>query len=229
MEEFGFRRNKKSMNTAKGAKGREYERPLKGFPGIYLILVVALVTGVFFGCASIINGDQQNIDFVTEPEGAKITIYDSNNMVVWSSKTPVTVSLKRGNGYFQGATYRVIIEKPGYARKQFQIKNTLNAGWYLAGNLFLGGWIGWLIVDPITGAMWNLTPEKVSVVLENAGSSLLLPGKQGKVESYAHKAHDANDPHDTHDARTLKNRLVIILRSQIDDKLFNELKPVRLN
>jgi hypothetical protein len=30
-------------------------------------------------------------------------------------------------------------------------------GWYFA-NLFLGGWIGMLLVDPLTGAMWKIPP-----------------------------------------------------------------------
>ncbi|MDY5520178.1 hypothetical protein, partial [Campylobacter lanienae] len=28
-----------------------------------------------------------------------------------------------------------------------------------AGNFIFGGLLGWLIVDPATGAMWNLKPE----------------------------------------------------------------------
>jgi len=38
-------------------------------------------------------------------------------------------------------------------------------GWYIAGNILVGGLIGWFIVDPITGAMWNLEPENVEMAL----------------------------------------------------------------
>lgn len=31
--------------------------------------------------------------------------------------------------------------------------------WYAVGNLFIGGLVGWLIVDPATGAMWTLDPQ----------------------------------------------------------------------
>ena len=34
-------------------------------------------------------------------------------------------------------------------------------GWYV-GNIVFGGFIGWLIVDPLTGAMWTLDTEHVS-------------------------------------------------------------------
>ena len=73
-----------------------------GFAPVGVLLVAALLVTVFYGCASIMNGGQQDINFSTKPAGAKITIYDSHNMVVWDSQTPATVSLKRGSGYFQG-------------------------------------------------------------------------------------------------------------------------------
>ena len=176
-----------------------------GLAPVGVIIAAALLISVFYGCASIMSGGEQNINFSTKPQGAKITIYDSHNMEVWSSKTPASILLKRGSGYFQGASYRVVIEKKGFAKKQFQITSTLNAGWYIVGNLFIGGWIGWLIVDPITGAMWNLTPDKVSIALESGKASFLLPGE------------------------TPKNTIMVVLREQIDNDLFKRLMPERLN
>ena len=32
---------------------------------------------------------------------------------------------------------------------------------YLVGNFFIGGLIGWLVVDPLTGAMWTLSPDTI--------------------------------------------------------------------
>jgi hypothetical protein len=40
-------------------------------------------------------------------------------------------------------------------------------GWYIDNNLF-GGLIGMLIVDPITGAMYKLSPDKLDASLEAA-------------------------------------------------------------
>jgi hypothetical protein len=37
-------------------------------------------------------------------------------------------------------------------------------GWYV-GNIVFGGLIGWLIVDPLTGAMWTLNTEHVNSFL----------------------------------------------------------------
>ena len=37
------------------------------------------------------------------------------------------------------------------------------SGWYAGGNLFFGGLIGYLIVDPMTGAMWTLKDLHVNL------------------------------------------------------------------
>ena len=56
----------------------------------------------------------------------------------------------------------------------------LNKGSYLVGNLFSWYIVGWLIVDPLTGAMWTLsTPdgqkaENISIILkENVTGEML--------------------------------------------------------
>ncbi|WP_342358093.1 hypothetical protein [Arsenophonus nasoniae] len=35
----------------------------------------------------------------------------------------------------------------------------------IAGNLFFGGLIGWLIVDPFNGGIYTLRPEKIDATL----------------------------------------------------------------
>ncbi len=175
-----------------------------------LVTIIMLASAFFMSsCATIMNGNQQKIPISTTPPGAKITIYDSHNMIVWSSKSPTTVYLKRGQGYFQGASYRVVIEKTGYKPKEFQITSTLNAGWYIVGNFFIGGWIGWLIVDPITGAMWNLQPEKISLALE---SGILKSQNSLNKENTMKKV-----------------GLRIILKKDINEDIFQKLAPIRIN
>ncbi len=124
------------------------------------------------GCATIVSGGDQKVDFQSDPSEASIKVYDSAGMVVASSQTPTSLLLKKGAGFFQGASYRVVVEKPGYKRTEVLLQSGLNAGWYIAGNLFIGGLIGWLIVDPMTGAMWTLSPERVSTELSSEVSSL---------------------------------------------------------
>jgi hypothetical protein len=73
-----------------------------------------------------------------------------------SSDISVDLALDyRRMGLLWYANYTVTFTKAGYASQEHKIKRGVN-GWYIGGNFFFGGLIGWLIVDPITGAMWTL-------------------------------------------------------------------------
>jgi hypothetical protein len=50
------------------------------------------------------------------------------------------------------------------------------SGWYF-GNLLFGGVIGMLIVDPLTGAMYNLTPEKIEQSMSASQAQLIHNGQ----------------------------------------------------
>jgi hypothetical protein len=144
------------------------------------IFTMATTTGLIFlasGCASIVDGGPKKIAIKSDPSEASITIYDKKDAEVWSGQTPATAKLKRSSS----AKYRVVIAKTGYKPAEFELKSTLN-GWYI-GNIFIGGLIGMLIVDPLTGAMWTLTPNQVDVLLEKQtpGSSQLLREKGGLI------------------------------------------------
>jgi len=147
---------------------------------IVLGAACALLVLALSGCATIVSGGDQKVDFQSDPSEASIKVYDSSGMVVASSQTPTSLLLKKGAGYFKGASYRVVVEKPGYKRTEVLLQSSLNAGWYIAGNLFIGGLIGWLIVDPMSGAMWTLSPERVSTEL-SAEVSSMHPGKELKI------------------------------------------------
>ena len=59
------------------------------------------------------------------------------------------------------------ISAPGHEKKTVAIKSRMS-GWYM-GNLFFGGLVGLLIVDPLTGGMWALPQEEVGVGLTPSG------------------------------------------------------------
>lgn len=148
------------------SRGNRKENKVRA-KGFILAAAGALFALIFMlsGCASIVSGAQQSISVSSDPSEASVKIYDSTGGVVYDSHTPATVSLKKGQGYFQGASYRVMIEKQGYKPKEVLIRSDLQVGWYVVGNFFIGGLIGWLIVDPMTGAMWTLSPETVNASL----------------------------------------------------------------
>jgi hypothetical protein len=119
------------------------------------------------GCASIIKGGgSQSVSIRSLPPDADVKVIDTKtgNTLV-AGKTPLIVPLQKSHGYFSGGKYRVLVEKAGYASQEALIDSSVN-GWYIAGNLVFGGLIGWLIVDPATGAMWSLDPDELSIELQ---------------------------------------------------------------
>ncbi|MBI5888695.1 MAG: hypothetical protein HZB82_08315 [Deltaproteobacteria bacterium] len=132
------------------------------------------------GCASIIAGKTQLIGINSNPDSAQISIKDEYGQAVFSGTTPTSILLAKGDGYFHGKDYTVDIAKDGYSKQVVTIKSSAG-GWYLFGNIIFGGLIGWFIVDPLTGAMWTLSPEKV-----NAGLSknIVNGNRQNPSELY---------------------------------------------
>lgn len=150
---------------------------MKRFSAISMILLLSSI--ITQSCATIVSGSTQDIAISSQPSGAIVEIKDHRNMPVWSGTTPMIAELDRGAGFFRSARYTVTVKSEGHQDAVVRIQGRIN-GWYLFGNLFLGGWIGWLIVDPMTGAMYNLRPDHVSpslarsVGLENAPAEGLL-------------------------------------------------------
>ena len=118
------------------------------------------------GCASIFSGSTQTLTFKSVPDTANITITNKLGEKIHTGSTPATVTLKRGNGYFKPAGYQVTFSKEGFQTKTVQVKATVN-GWYIA-NIIFGGLIGFLIVDPVTGAMYTLSPSDINTLLDAA-------------------------------------------------------------
>ena len=166
--------------------------------GAFVLSFVLLA--LLSGCASIMSGSNQSIRITSSPDEAKVVIFDQNNMKVWESSTPTSVSLKRGAGYFSGASYRVEITKSGYKKQTIQLSSSLNGGWYLAGNFLLGGFIGWLIVDPISGAMWTLNMDNINTDLAKEVS---LNPKDGSI--------------------------CVLLKDQISEDVFSKLELTQIN
>jgi hypothetical protein len=119
------------------------------------------------GCASIFNGQTQAVTIKSVPDGATVSVTNRAGEKVHSGTSPVTLTLKRGAGYFKSETYLVKFTKDGYAPKELTITSSVS-GWYI-GNILFGGVIGMLAVDPATGGMYTF-PESVSGTLESTGT-----------------------------------------------------------
>lgn len=134
------------------------------------ISVYIAVSLFITGCATIISGSSQTVRLNSVPDGASVSITNRSGVKIHSVSTPTTLSLNRGAGYFKPEIYKVVFQKEGFQEKEILVTGQVN-GWYF-GNIILGGVIlGMLIVDPLTGAMFSLSPEKVDEALSAVGSN----------------------------------------------------------
>lgn len=118
---------------------------------LFLILGASTIL-MTTSCATIISGSKQTVKFSSTPSEATVFIDE-----VEVGKTPYETKLERKR------EYAVMIKLDGYKPYETKLTKKFNA-WFL-GNIAFGGLIG-LIIDPITGAMYNLTPKELNAQLE---------------------------------------------------------------
>lgn len=140
---------------------------MKNFSKLALLSSILLSTG----CATIVSDSYYPVAIQSNPSGAEFTITNRKGDQIASGITPQTIVLPAGSGYFKGEKY-VINYKKGKVKKSVLLDSTID-GWYLGGNLLFGGLIGYLIVDPISGAMFKLPPS-VDADLSSNKSSLKI-------------------------------------------------------
>lgn len=142
------------------------------------VIILSSVILLATSCASIVSKSKYPFSINSTPSEADITITDKNGAEVFKGKTPTTIKLKAGSGFFSKARYEVKFEKTGYDTKVVPVEFKLD-GWYF-GNILIGGAIGLLIVDPATGAMYKLKTEFLNETLTQSIASV----KRGKLEVY---------------------------------------------
>ena len=133
-----------------------------------MVLTVGLLSIVLSACATIIKDNSQTIPITSSTDNVDIRIADKSGKVIFEGQTPASVNLKTAaGGYFDPQEYTITASKDGF-KNQTTIIDWHVSAWYWAGNLILGGLIGYLIIDPITGDMYyldedvhlNMTPIK---------------------------------------------------------------------
>lgn len=133
---------------------------------------IIVFSGLLSGCASIVSDSTYPVQIKSSPSGKNFVVKNEAGERVHAGRTPQTVMLKAGAGFFDGATYEV----------EFSAGNTLTIDssldpWYF-GNIIFGGLIGLIIVDPATGAMWKL-PESVSATIYEETPPRVAPERTG--------------------------------------------------
>ena len=137
------------------------------------VLLITLIT-LLSGCATIVSKSRYPVYIHADPKGTNISITDRTGKEVYKGITPATITLSSGAGFFTKAEYQVKLSLPGYDEKVVPIYFKIN-GWYF-GNIVFGGFIGMLIVDPATGAMWKLVDPAINeTMVKSALSTNLNP------------------------------------------------------
>ena len=138
---------------------------------IALAMSIVVFLALLTSCATVVSDSKYPVTISSEPQNAKITITDKSNRVVFVGNTPANVTLEAGDGFFSKATYTIKFEKDGYEPSIYTLTSSID-GWYW-GNLLIGGVLGMVIIDPMTGAMWQLDPN-ISIELVQTQSNLSL-------------------------------------------------------
>lgn len=123
------------------------------------------------GCATVINGTSQPVEFQSEPSGADIVLITGLKCT-----TPCSFSMKRGHDS------KVTFTKEGYEPATVYIQSRTGGG--VIGNAIAGGLIGG-VVDASNGASNHLYPDPVYIRLVPKGSKdpVMLLDKKGSVIS----------------------------------------------
>ncbi len=121
---------------------------------------MAATTLLTSSCATIFGHSNYKVAFNSNPVGSTITITDRKGVEIYKGTTPTTVRLKSSAGYFLKGEYQVKFHMDGYEDKIISVDGRLN-GWYI-GNIFLGGLVGMLIVDPASGAMSKIDDKGIN-------------------------------------------------------------------
>jgi hypothetical protein len=132
---------------------------------IFLIVVlIAFITG----CATIVSKSKYPVNITSNPENIEFTVVNKAGTEVYSGKTPDVVKLDAGAGFMTGENYIVTFTLSDGSEKKATIQRGVD-NWYIFGNIFIGGLLGWIIIDPATGAMWEL--DDLHAELGDAGNA----------------------------------------------------------
>jgi uncharacterized protein YceK len=138
------------------------------------LLAVVLLSS---GCASIVSGPTKTIQINATP-GSNISIVNTTGNNVATGKSQMAVELPTGSGYFRAQGYQVKVSQPGYHTKTVDILPRFNP-WYLGNMAFpFVGTIGFLAIDPVTGAFFTLSPSLIDVELEPTGQDIALINRE---------------------------------------------------
>ncbi len=118
----------------------------------YLSLTLTLAISLS-GCALIFGGSTKTITVNSSPPGAVIT----TSPAMGQFTTPTAIELDRKN------SYTVMARLEGYSEAQAFIRQRIRVGMMIL-DILAGA--AWLIIDFVTGAIYDLTPDQLQLFLQ---------------------------------------------------------------
>ncbi|HVT90074.1 MAG TPA: hypothetical protein VHD56_14570 [Tepidisphaeraceae bacterium] len=123
-------------------------------------LVLAFFSSIFClcgGCATLVRGDSQKVDFVTDPAGATVNV----NGTAYISPTIVTMKRKQA--------YTITIWAPGYQAIKFELKSSWDGA--SIGDLLMPGGSVLVAVDTVVGSDRSFNKMATIKLARMTGSS----------------------------------------------------------
>ena len=127
---------------------------------LFLFLTVGIFAAFLSSCATVMRDNNQAVPIKANVEKVDIKITNKAGELIFEGQTPTTLTLKTAakGGYFNPEKYTIVASKDGF-QTQTSVIDWHVSGWYWAGNIVIGGLIGYLIIDPMTGDMYYLDEE----------------------------------------------------------------------
>ena len=116
-------------------------------------------------CASIVSSVAYPISVESSPPGAAVVVRDENGVVVHEDTTPFDLTLPSSDGFFDKMTYTFEVSHSGYCRRVVTLTADMDE-WYWGNIVMIGGFVGFVLIDPMTGAMWEFDGD-VNIELQS--------------------------------------------------------------
>jgi hypothetical protein len=142
-----------------------------------LSLSVCLILAVFAtSCATVFNRSSKNVAIHSDPQGMSYEVVNRKGVKVASGTAPATLRLPTHSSYMRGESYVFTFKQGNRVVGQKTLDSSIS-GWYW-GNFLIGGVIGMLVIDPLSGSMWTMPSELymsgVQASVQPAGSLQLI-------------------------------------------------------
>lgn len=142
-----------------------------------VLLSFSVLSMAVTGCSTVFSKSTYPVEINSNPQGASFKVVDKSGAVVSQGKTPKTVYLDSGSGFFQSARYNVNYE----GGESERITSSYSASHVFNFVLILPWFWGGIIIDPITGAMWNIDQKSVSANISTLDTPMTIEMKKAFI------------------------------------------------